>query len=79
MYRFGEKLRILRTDRQLTLQQLAVALGYATHAYISELEGGKKVPTVAFVLKVAALFGVTTDELLRDDIELSAPSDRTRE
>jgi transcriptional regulator with XRE-family HTH domain len=77
MYRFGEKLRNLRTDRQLTLQQLAAALGYKTHAYISEIEGGKKAPTVAFVLKVADLFQVTTDELLRDKLDLPPPSDRT--
>ena len=70
MERFGEKLRTLRVGRQLTLQQLAAALGYSTHAYISEIEAGKKVPTVAFVLKVSRLFEVTTDALLLDEAEL---------
>jgi transcriptional regulator with XRE-family HTH domain len=70
MQRFGEKLRALRTAHALTLQQLAAELGYATHAYISELEGGKKMPTAALVIKVANRFGTSTDALLMDDIDL---------
>jgi transcriptional regulator with XRE-family HTH domain len=70
MQRFGEKLRTLRTAHELTLQQLAGELGYATHAYISELESGKKVPTAALVLKVARRFGVSTDVLMKDEVEL---------
>ena len=76
MERFGEKLRALRTGRHFTLQQLAVELGYSTHGYISELESGRKVPTALFVLKVARLFDVTTDELLKDELDLSLPSKR---
>ncbi len=71
MERFGEKLRTLRTGHHLTLQQMAAELGYATHGYISEIEAGKKVPTATFVLKVARRFKVTTDELLKDELELS--------
>ena len=70
MQRFGEKLHALRTAHELTLQQLAAELGYATHAYISELESGKKVPTAALVLKVARRFGVSADVLLKDELEL---------
>ncbi len=69
--RFGEKLRSLRREKKLTLSQLAVALGYATHTYISEIETGKKQPTVDFVLSVADFFDVTTDILLRDKLNLS--------
>jgi transcriptional regulator with XRE-family HTH domain len=76
MERFGGKLRALRTGQRLTLQQLAAELGYSTHAYISELESGRKVPTALFVLKVARLFDVTTDELLKDDLDVSLPSKR---
>lgn len=76
MKRFGEKLHDLRIGRQLTLHQMAAALGYATHAYISEIETGKKVPTVAFVLKVADFFHVSTDALLRDELEVPARTSR---
>jgi transcriptional regulator with XRE-family HTH domain len=76
--RFGEKLHTLRTRSNLTLSQLAERLGYSTHAYISELEAGKKMPTALLVLRVAREFDVTTDELLKDELELSEPGDNIR-
>lgn len=70
MKRFGEKLRTLRKQNHMTLQELATALGYAAHSHISQIESGKKTPTVHFVLKVADFFGVSTDQLLRDDLDI---------
>jgi transcriptional regulator with XRE-family HTH domain len=67
MQRFGEKLRILRTNKDMTLKELAVALGLTAHGYISEIEAGKKKPTAEFVLKVSRFFKVTTDQLLKDE------------
>lgn len=71
MEQFGKKLHALRKFHRLTLKQLALTLGYATHSYLSELEAGVKMPTVDFVLKVSEFFGVTTDELLKDEIEVN--------
>jgi len=68
--RFGEKLHLLRTSHQMTLKELAVALGYTAHGHISEIESGKKKPTAEFALKVARLFNVTTDQLLKDELDL---------
>ena len=68
--RFGEKLRALRVRRNLTLKELASRLGYSAHGYLSELETGSKMPTVEFVLKAALFFKVTTDGLLKDNLEL---------
>lgn len=68
--RFGEKVHNLRSYHQLTLVELARRLGYSTHSYISEIESGQKTPTVHFVLKVAELFNVSTDQLLKDKLEL---------
>jgi transcriptional regulator with XRE-family HTH domain len=73
--RFGEKLRALRVQHDMTLQELANELGLASHSYISELEAGKKIPTAEFVLNVARLFDVTTDELLKDELELTLRED----
>ena len=72
MERFGEKLRALRIQRELTVRELAVVLGYAasSHSYISEIETGRRVPKVEFVLKAARFFQVTTDQLVRDDLEM---------
>ncbi len=68
--RFGEKLRVLRTRRGLTLKEIAGRFGYTAHGYISEIESGKKLPTAEFTLKVADFFKVTTDQLLRDELDL---------
>jgi transcriptional regulator with XRE-family HTH domain len=65
---------MLRTNRGMTLQELAEALGYRSHGHISELEAGKKLPTVEFALQVARYFNVTTDELLKDEIKLKGQS-----
>ncbi len=70
--RFGQKIRTLRCGRHLTLKQLAAALGYAAHGYLSELEAGKKTPTVEFTVNASRFFGVSTDQLLKDEIDLPA-------
>lgn len=77
--RFGEKLRALRKHHNVTLHWLATQLGYTTHSYISEIESGQKSPTAAFVLKVSYLFGVTTDQLLKDELELEIETSQIRE
>lgn len=70
MQRFGEKLKLLRIRNKLTLKELALAVGFSAHGYLSELEAGKKKPTVELVLKLACFFDVTTDQLLKDDLEV---------
>ncbi len=69
MKRFGEKLRILRERNSITQRQLAEQLGF-TNAYVSYLESGRKKPNVELVLKIADIFQVTTDELVRDELEV---------
>ncbi len=71
MLKFGEKLRTLRVQHQLTLKGLAQTLGMTSHSYISELESGKKKPTAEFALGVSRLFNVTTDQLLKDELDLN--------
>ncbi|MCG8352474.1 MAG: helix-turn-helix domain-containing protein [Chloroflexales bacterium] len=70
MQRFGEKLRTLRLQRGMSVRELTSALGYTGHGYVYNVETGKKKPNVEFVLKVAQLFNVTTDQLLWDDLEV---------
>lgn len=70
MQKFGEKLRKLRNTHGMTLKELAVQLGLNAHGYISEIESGKKKPTVDFVVNVARLFHVSTDQLLKDELEV---------
>ena len=70
MRRFGEKLRTLRKRQGLTLQELSHTLGHADHTYLSRVENGKKTPSIELVLIIAQMFDVTTDELLKDDLEV---------
>lgn len=75
MDRFGEKLRTLRRQHKLTQWELTQALGYASQSYIHEIESGKKQPTAEFIIKVARLFQVSTDQLLLDELDVTLPPD----
>lgn len=67
--RFSEKLRTLRKRKGLTQQQLGDMLE-VSQAYIVQLEKGQKIPNALMIIKIAQLFGVTTDQLMLDDLEL---------
>lgn len=71
MQRFGEKLRALREQRGLSMRQLAEALGFQTHSFIGHLESGRKHPSLELAVKIADYFGVTVDQLARDDVDLA--------
>lgn len=76
MQRFGEKLRTLRMRRGLSVRELTRALGYSGHGYVYDVAIGKKEPHAEFILRAADLFGVTTDQLMRDELELPAEGER---
>lgn len=69
MDRFGEKLRTLRTRRELTQQQVSKMLG-VSRPYVAKLERGEKMPNAPMILKIADIFNVTADQLMRDELEL---------
>lgn len=56
----------------MTLKELATQLGLHAHGYLSEVESGKKKPSIELVLKVSRFFEVATDDLLKDerDVEM---------
>lgn len=66
--RFGEKLSTLRNQRDLTLRQLGEILE-VHHTHISQLEKNRKVPNAIMILKIAIFFDVSTDELMRDELD----------
>ena len=69
MQRFGEKLRILRQQQGLSLQQLGDMLDVST-THIWNIEKGRKTPNVAMVIKICDVFGISCDKLIRDEFEL---------
>lgn len=66
---FGVKLYQLRTQRGLTLAELGNLLG-VHNTFVSQLEKGRKLPNAEMILKVADIFSVTTDQLMRDELDL---------
>jgi len=68
--RLGEKVKVLRKRQGMTIKELALALGFPSHSYISEIENGKKRPSTEMIIQIADLFGVTVDQLVRDDLDV---------
>ena len=60
----GERLRDVRLDRGLTLQQTYEKCGVSV-GQNSDLERGVKTPTLQVLLRLADAYGTTADELLR--------------
>ncbi|HEY0768791.1 MAG TPA: helix-turn-helix transcriptional regulator [Sphingobacteriaceae bacterium] len=65
---FGAKLHHLRRHYHLTQKELADRLGLASQAYISNVEAGRKTPSLDVIVRLSRLFAVTTDYLLRNTI-----------
>lgn len=74
MKKFGEKLHTLRKKHQLTLEQLGNVLG-VHNTYISQMEKCKSTPNAAMILKIARFFNVTTDQLMKDELNLNTSTD----
>jgi transcriptional regulator with XRE-family HTH domain len=72
---FGTKLRHLRKQHGLTQVVLAHQLEHITHTHISHLEADRKEPSIDLVLRIADVFGVSTDYLLRDALPVDATDD----
>ncbi len=70
MERFGEKLHLLRKKQGLTLKEMALKLGLTTHVFVSNLETGKRKPSVEMVIKIARLLNVSIDRLLLDELNI---------
>ena len=63
--RVRRRLRELRTQQELTLQQVADRAGMDVST-LSRLEGGKRRLALDHIPPLAAALGVSADELLRD-------------
>lgn len=72
--KFGEKLRKLRTSKNMTLEELAAVVG-SSKAYVWQLENKKNAkPSAELLLKIANCFG-ESPEFFLDDAQ-DEPSDR---
>ena len=58
----------LRKREGLSQRQLAAMLD-VYHSYVGRIEQGTK-PSIALILKISEIFNVSTDVLMKDDLEL---------
>ncbi|QZE15887.1 helix-turn-helix domain-containing protein [Halosquirtibacter laminarini] len=59
----GQKLRKLREDNGLLLRQIAAELEVDT-AYVSKMERGEKNIKREFIIKLASIYNINSDELI---------------
>lgn len=69
----GVKLKQLRTERDLSLSELAAKSNLSV-SYLSEIEKGKKYPTPDKLLQIARAIGVSFDELVSVQVSESLDS-----
>ena len=69
MVDFGEKVKNLRLERNLTQKQLANMAGVAVSA-ISSYESGNRYPSYDVLINLAHIFHVSTDYLLGLNLSL---------
>ena len=62
----GRNVRRLRLDRGVTQEELAVKSGFGQN-YISDLERGRRNPTVVTLWEIAEALGVTPVDLITPD------------
>lgn len=70
----ADKIIDLRKKNGWSQEELAEKLGVSRQA-VSKWEGAQSVPDMARVLQMSELFGVSTDYLLKDNLEKAAPAE----
>lgn len=71
--RLGLKLKLIREHLNLTLDEMAEAIGRhdaARRARVHEWETGQRQPDLKSLLAYSRLVGVSTDALIDDDLDL---------
>ena len=62
--KLGQNMKRIRAKKKMSQGDIARALE-VDRGYISNIENGKKNPTIATVAKIANALGVSADELLK--------------
>lgn len=69
----GKRIREARNKRKLTQEQLAEKADI-TIVYLSEIERGVKLPSLTVFVAIAESLRVSTDSLLRDELDTGKES-----
>ncbi|RQT29117.1 helix-turn-helix domain-containing protein [Burkholderia contaminans] len=75
----GEALRLVRVYHDLSQSQLCTELG-VSNSYVSEIESGKKQPTLELLQKYSAEFGIPVSSLMffAENLDDPKPTDKLR-
>ncbi len=67
----SEKLRYLRQQSGMTQGAVAQQLLLASYTHITKIEAGQRAASLTLIIRMAHLFGVPTDYLLRDTVPIT--------
>ncbi len=70
----ADKIIDLRKKQGWSQEQLANELGVSRQS-VSKWESGMSIPDLDKIIKISSIFGVSTDYLLKDELETQAPSE----
>lgn len=59
----GEAFRIVRVFNDMTQQEIASEVGIS-HSYLSQIESGKRTPTMDVISKFSSFFGIPVSALI---------------
>lgn len=66
--KFADNLRYLRKQKHISQNELADYLGYKSFTTIQKWEDGSATPPYKVIVRIAAFFGVETEELMHQDL-----------
>ena len=72
---FAKNIRFLRKRAEMSQDKLAEMLGYKSFTTIQKWESGVSEPSMATAQKIANLFHVDIDDLIKTDLEAGKPKD----
>ena len=72
---FAKNIRYLRKRAEMSQDKLAEMLGYKSFTTIQKWESGVSEPSMATAQKIANLFHVDIDDLIKTDLEAGKPKD----
>jgi len=73
----GAKIRYLREQQRLTQVELAQRLNLASHSHLNNVEASRRAASLDLIVRVAHIFHVPTDYLLRDTVPIEAFTNQT--
>ena len=58
------------TLKRAYVRSIEIIGEYESHGFISDIEFGRKQPTGEFILRVSRVFGISMDQLGKDELDL---------